>query len=143
MEIRCSSNGEKINLIHFFGNSATASKPARKPNKPAMPFKKCWLNSIKMYDSQRFIRKTKQSLDRKSLVALCTALDHPRRLGQVSGFLSRYFNPMDAYDQAMLAIVRERQTTTLLTCTRGRDTNALYDQKNLGVRGKNYAARPS
>ena len=96
-----------------------------------------------MYDSQRFIRKTKQSIDRKRLVAICAALDHPRRLGQVSGFLSRSFNTMGAYDQAMLATVRERHTTTLLTCPRGRDTNALYDQKNLVVRGKNYAARTS
>ena len=35
--------------------------------------------------------------------ALAEALDDPRRLGQVAGFLSRYFSDVGAYDQAIAA----------------------------------------
>jgi tetratricopeptide (TPR) repeat protein len=38
--------------------------------------------------------------------ALAAALDDPRRLGQVSGFLSNYFRLMGAYDQAIAAAQR-------------------------------------
>ena len=38
--------------------------------------------------------------------ALAAALDDPRRLGQVSGFLSRHFYLMGAYDQAIAAAQR-------------------------------------
>ena len=38
--------------------------------------------------------------------ALATALDDPRRLGQVSGFLSNYFRIMGSYDQAIAAAQR-------------------------------------
>ena len=38
--------------------------------------------------------------------ALAAALDDPRRLGQVSGFLSNYFSIMGAYDQAIAAAQR-------------------------------------
>src|SRR5262249_31416117 len=38
--------------------------------------------------------------------ALAAALDDPRRLGQVSGFVSNYFRLMGAYDQAIAAAQR-------------------------------------
>ena len=44
--------------------------------------------------------------------ALAVALDDPRRLGQVSGFLSNYFRIMGAYDQAIAAAQRALMLAT-------------------------------